>query len=84
MIHGRGIELGLLDTFFYRNGFYDDSAGYVTGPSTGLGLNLHYKDLISLNFNWAIFAGGELVDHNESFDIGFNVDIPKTLKYLRQ
>lgn len=74
-ITGSGTEIGFLDTFYYRSGRYDDDSGYINGDTKGWGINLHYKDIVAYNFNYASYPGGELTDEESSWDhnIAFNV-----------
>jgi hypothetical protein len=61
LITGFGTEIGLLDSFFFRTGYYNDSDGSVTGNSLGFGLNFNIKQILQLSYNYASFPGGELL-----------------------
>lgn len=74
---GYGMELGLLDTFYIRGGRYEDFEGEVDGDTFGYGINLHYKDLVSLSWNYAEFPGGGLTDVQEADDINVNFNLLK-------
>ncbi len=73
-ITGNGIELGFLDTFYYRSGNYDDDAGGISGSTNGWGINLHYKDLISFGYNYSETPGGDLVDKHKSKEYSCSFD----------
>lgn len=79
---GYGMELGLLDTFYIRKGRYEDFKGEVYGDTFGYGINLHYKDLVSLSWNYAEYPGGGLTDVQESDDINVNLDLLTITKEL--
>jgi hypothetical protein len=74
-ITGIGTELGFFDTFFLRNGRYDDPDGSIVGKTHGWGLNLHYKDVISYNYNYAVFAGGDLMPEQDSYDHNVSLNL---------
>jgi len=73
-ITGNGIELGLLDTCYYRLGNYDDGAGEISGSTKGWGINLHYKDLISFGYNYAKTPAGGMVDNHKSEEYSCSFD----------
>lgn len=74
-IQGFGYELGLFDTFFIRKGRYKHYAGDIVGNTSGYGINLHYKELISLSWNYAEYPGGLLMNGpQKAEDINVNVD----------
>lgn len=79
---GYGGELGLLDTFFLRRGRYDDYQGDVIGATWGYGVNLHYKDLVSVSWNYAKYPGGNLTPNQEARDINANINLMKVGKVL--
>lgn len=72
---GYGMELGLLDTFFIRKGRYENFKGEVDGNTYGCGIDIHYKDLVSLSWNYAAFPGGGLTDVQTSDDVNVNFDL---------
>jgi hypothetical protein len=73
-IKGHGTEIGILDTFFFRSGRYEDKPGFVVGNTSGYGINLHYKKMISLSYNYAKVPMGELVDTQKSSDYCLSFD----------
>lgn len=73
-ITGWGTELGLLDTFFIRNGYYDDEAGQISGKTSGWGLNMHFRDLFSFSYNKSTTPGGDLFGTETSEDYGLSLD----------
>jgi len=79
---GYGGELGLLDTFFLRRGRYDDYEGEVAGATWGYGVNLHYKDFVSVSWNYAKYPGGDLMPEQEARDINANINLMKVGKGL--
>lgn len=78
-ITGKGMEIGFLDTFFFRNGRYEDELGKINGSTSGFGIDLHYHDLVSLDFNQAKFPGGGLMEgrKREVKDVTLNVNLIK-------
>jgi hypothetical protein len=82
-ILGHGLELGFLDTFFIRDGYYDDASGYISGKTRGWGINLHYRDLVSYTYNEATYPGGELIGSQKSHDHNFTLNIYSIYTLLR-
>jgi len=82
-IPGKGLEAGLLDTFFFRVGDYQDVEGSITGPTIGYGLNIHFKDMASIMLNYSVYPGGELVDHNTSYDLNFSINPLKLYEVIK-
>lgn len=74
---GYGGELGLLDTFFLRRGRYDDFSGEVVGSTWGYGIDLHYKDYVSVSLNYAEYPGGGLMPTQEARDLNASLNIIK-------
>lgn len=77
---GYGVELGVLDTFFIRKGRYENYKGEVYGNTFGYGIDLHYKDLASLSWNYAEFPGGGLTNVQRSHDFNVSFDLLAILK----
>jgi hypothetical protein len=73
-IIGYGGEIGFFDTVFIRKGYYDDTAGSLKGQTFGIGINLHYKKIVALTYNYASFPGGELQKTQKSSDFALNAD----------
>lgn len=67
-IESYGAEIGLMDTIYLRRGHYDDPSGHITGDTEGIGINLHYKDLIAFTYNTSEIPGGELISRIKSSD----------------
>jgi len=82
VIKANGMELGLLDTFFLRQGYYEDKAGGISGGTIGYGINLHYKNLVRLSYNWARIPTALLRDHENSYDLNLNFDLLKMTNML--
>ncbi len=74
-VKSSGVEIGVFDTFYYRIGNFSDPDGEIKGTTSGFGLNLHYADVIALEFNSAEFPGGYLVDIQKSTDCMLMVDL---------
>ncbi len=81
-VNGKGSEFGIFDTIFIRRGRYEDRDGEVVGDTSGYGINLHYKKLISLSYNYAKFPGGPIAGSHKSEDIGFSVDILRAVDLI--
>lgn len=67
-IESSGAEIGFMDTIYLRRGHYNDPTGHISGDTEGLGINLHYKDLIAFTYNTSKIPGGELVSWIKSSD----------------
>ncbi len=80
---GKGIEFTLLDIFSWRFGEYNDIDGHMVGDCHGYGINLNYKDVVSFQYNYVEFPGGELQAKQEKEDISFCVDIINLIKALK-
>jgi hypothetical protein len=83
VITGSGTEIGLLDTFYIRNGNYDDDAGEINGRTKGYGINIHYKNLVGLCYNYAEMPGGSLLGTQKSEDYSVNIDFVNLLQLVR-
>ncbi|MDY0151776.1 MAG: hypothetical protein RBS43_05840 [Candidatus Cloacimonas sp.] len=75
LLLGFGGELGLLDTVFFRMGHYDDKDGNISGLTYGLGINLHYREMISAVYNYAYFPGGSVSKGKTANSLSLNVDL---------
>lgn len=82
-ITGSGIEFGFLDTFFIRNGQYDDDAGHINGKTSGYGINLHYRNLLGFSYNYAEVPGGEIFQTRKTKDYSVNIDFINLFQVLR-
>jgi len=80
---GKGIEFTFLDIFSWRSGEYNDIDGHIVGDCKGWGVNLNYKDVVSFQYNYVEFPGGELQAKQEKEDISFSVDIIKLISELK-
>lgn len=76
-----GYEVTFLDIFLIRNGHYKDEVGEVEGDTHGIGLNLNYKDLIQLQFNYNKFEFGGTSESKR--DILFRADFLELNKMLQ-
>ncbi len=73
-----GYEVTFLDIFSIRNGHYKDEIGEVEGDTHGIGLNLNYKDLIQLQYNYNKFEFGGTSESKR--DILFRADFLELYK----
>jgi len=80
---GYGMELGLLDTIYLRQGYYEDEANNNTGDTKGFGIKLHYKDYFAIRYNSASFPGGELTKEHKSHDMGVNINFLKVMEAIQ-
>jgi hypothetical protein len=80
---GYGVELGLLDTIYLRQGHYEDEAGGITGDTKGFGIKLHYKEYFAIRYNQASFPGGSLTKEHKSHDMGVNINFLKVMEAIR-
>jgi hypothetical protein len=69
-----GVEAGLLDTFFIRKGRYKAYQDEVFGETFGYGIDLHYKDLISLSWNYATYPHTATASKQKAEDLNANVN----------
>ncbi|MDY0151295.1 MAG: PorV/PorQ family protein [Candidatus Cloacimonas sp.] len=70
-IYGAGAEYTYLQLISLRGGYYADTAGEVTGPSFGLGVQYKFDNRYKLSADYAMVPGGGLVDYNKIFSLGF-------------
>lgn len=70
-IYGVGAEYTYLDLIALRSGYYNDSAGKITGPSFGVGFQYKFDNRYKLTADFSMVPGGELVDFNKVFSLGF-------------
>ncbi|HNX01602.1 MAG TPA: hypothetical protein PLE74_08775 [Candidatus Cloacimonadota bacterium] len=70
-----GVEVGFLDTFYYRMGIYNDNPDEKVENTHGYGINLHYKNILSLEYNHATWDMGHLVNDQESDDYNVSFDL---------
>jgi hypothetical protein len=73
-ITAKGFEIGLMDVFYIRQGYYDYSSGHITGNTYGYGVNLNYKKLVSYSYNYSSIPGGDLVNRIKSSDHSVTVN----------
>ncbi len=74
-IYGIGTELGFLDTIFLRSGYHKDKGGNIEGLTYGIGLDLHYRNLVSLNGNYSSFLGGSQCKDKNIYSFGCNLNV---------
>ena len=72
----------MLDIFSWRFGEYNDIDGHMVGDCHGYGINLNYKDVVSFQYNYVEFPGGELQAVQKKSDMSFSVDILQLIKIL--
>lgn len=72
---GWGVELGLGDMLFLREGYHRDKEGQINGTTYGLGLKLHYRDLISLRYDYAHFPVVQGFPDTHSHSFGAEADL---------
>ncbi|MDP8269674.1 MAG: hypothetical protein P9L97_13200 [Candidatus Tenebribacter davisii] len=77
---GNGYDVTFLDIFSYRKGYYEDKEGNIEGKTSGYGINLNYKDLIHLQYNYAEIPGGDLQDIQEKEDYMLNINLLELLR----
>lgn len=77
------MEFGFLDSFYYRTGRYEDKVGRFVGNTEGYGININYKQLFSISYNYSDFPGGGLQDRQTSYDIAFTIDGLTVYELLR-
>ena len=70
IIYGVGTELIYWDMISLRAGYIYDRAGSIKGPSFGAGIQHQFPRFRGF-FDFAMQQGGELVDFNHTFSIGF-------------
>ena len=70
-IYGAGAEYTYLQLISLRGGYYADTAGEVTGPSFGVGVQYKFDNRYKLTADFAMVPGGGLVDYNKIFSLGF-------------
>ena len=70
-IYGVGAEYTYLDLISLRGGYFLDTAGSVVGPSFGAGIQYTFSKKYKLTADFSMVPGGELVDFNKVFSLGF-------------
>ncbi|MDD4309012.1 MAG: hypothetical protein PHO32_01395 [Candidatus Cloacimonetes bacterium] len=75
VIIGFGTELGIADMLFLRTGYHNDEAGKIKGVTYGIGINLHYRNLVGLNYNYSYFPAGSIYKEKVIEGYGLNLDI---------
>lgn len=81
-ITGMGGELGLLDTAFLRVGYHNDEEGKIKGVTYGIGINAHYRDLVSITYNYSFFPGGITKEDKEITNYGLSVNVMQIISHL--
>jgi len=82
MLLGLGGELGIFDTAFLRMGYHHDEAGNINGITYGIGINAHYRDLVSAVYNYSFFPGGSFNADKKVSNYSFSVNILGIFKEL--
>lgn len=75
-----GLELTLLDLVSFRWGSYDDEN--VFDDSFGIGINLHYHDLVQLQYNYTEYPESGLISDQDISDYMININLLDLLKRL--
>ena len=79
-----GGELGFLDTFFIRQGYYEfnypNHPNGSKGRTTGLGLKLNLTKYASLSYNYAFYPISDYFDDQTRWDISANIGFEKFFK----
>ncbi|MDD2228605.1 MAG: PorV/PorQ family protein [Candidatus Cloacimonetes bacterium] len=70
-IYAVGAEYTYLELIALRGGYFNDSAGEVTGPSFGVGVQYRFDQRYKLSADFAMVPAGGLVDYNKIFSLGF-------------
>lgn len=73
-ITGFGIEGGFLDALFLRAGRHIDKDGQREGNTYGFGINLNYKSIIALSYNYSVSRAYEIVNSEKAYDFGLSID----------
>jgi hypothetical protein len=81
-IAGLGGELGIFDTAFLRVGYHNDEEGNIKGLTYGIGINAHFRDLVSITYNYSFFTGGILNEDKEITNYGLSVNVMQILRGL--
>jgi hypothetical protein len=76
-LSGDGIELTLLDLVSFRWGNYKNREKEINGETSGVGLNLRYRDVVQFQYNYAEFPGGDLEDVMEVSEYMLNFNLLK-------
>ncbi|MCK9158628.1 MAG: hypothetical protein M0P53_07460 [Candidatus Cloacimonas sp.] len=61
--------------FFLRSGYHKDKGGNIEGLTYGIGLDLHYRNLVSLNGNYSYFPGGSQCKDKNIYSFGCNLNV---------
>ncbi|MCB5295018.1 MAG: PorV/PorQ family protein [Candidatus Cloacimonetes bacterium] len=69
-IYGAGAEFVYLDLIALRGGYFADTAGKITGPSVGVGIQYTFDNRYKFNVDFSMVPGGELTDFNKVFSLG--------------
>lgn len=80
-IQSCGAEIGFLDTFFIREGYFDNPDGHISGNTFGFGVKLNYFDYGFCEYNYASYPGGELQKTLDKWDISAGISLNKFLKF---
>lgn len=76
-IYGAGAEYTYLDLISLRGGYFADTAGKITGPSFGAGIQYVFSEKYKLSMDFAMIPGGEIIDYNKIFSIGLEYKLGK-------
>lgn len=69
-IYSAGAEYLYLDLIALRGGYFADTAGKITGPSFGVGLQYTFDQKYKLTADFSMVPGGEITDFNKVFSLG--------------
>ncbi|MCD4651375.1 MAG: hypothetical protein K8S56_06270 [Candidatus Cloacimonetes bacterium] len=72
---GYGYEVAFFDIISLRQGKYTDKDGRIEGNTKGYGINLRYKDIVHLQYNYVEFPGGELQAVQDKSDFMINLNL---------
>ncbi|HCM15047.1 MAG TPA: hypothetical protein DHW79_03720 [Candidatus Cloacimonas sp.] len=70
-----GMECGLFDVIYGRGGYYHDSSGEIEGFTGGLGVNMHYGNVVGIRGDVALFPTGYLAKEKSIIEIGAYLDL---------
>lgn len=70
-IYAAGAEYTYMDLIALRGGYFADTAGKITGPSFGVGVQYRFDNRYKLSADFSMVPAGELTDFNKVFSLGF-------------
>jgi hypothetical protein len=74
---GYGAEFGLMDTIFFRKGFYDGDDRDWTGRTGGYGVKLSYNGIGSISYNESFNLIDDWDKREKPYDLNMTVNLLK-------